>query len=308
MTKTEKTSLRALTLVLKSLGLIPQNRAKQLSSIIGRILYTLDKRHRTIALDNLAMVFGDEKSASEIKMIAKDVFENISMMIFEIAWSLSLREKDFFRYFSLKNVSNFKNACQKNKGVLLLSAHVGNWELLTVSFATLNHPVNPIYRPLDNLILDQLVLNIRERFGSKLIPKARSMQKILKCLKQGHAVGLGIDQNVDWYEGVFVDFMGTPACTSRGTALLAMKSGAPVVPVFMIHEKGKFTAEFGPEVPLIKTGDKTKDIEENTRQYNAVIGNFVRRYPNRWFWVHQRWKTKPYQPWPGKTSEPDKCR
>ena len=110
-----------------------------------------------------------------------------------------------------------------------------------------------------------------------------------------------MDQNVDWYEGVFVDFMGHRACTNKGLTLLALKTGAPVVPVFMIREKRGFRAEFGSEIPFLKTGDKQKDIEVNTRQYNRIIENMIRQFPDQWFWIHQRWKTKPYQAWSGKS-------
>jgi KDO2-lipid IV(A) lauroyltransferase len=107
-----------------------------------------------------------------------------------------------------------------------------------------------------------------------------------------------MDQNVDWYDGVFVDFFGHRACTNKGLARLALKTEAPVLPVFIVREGSLYRAEIGPEVPLIKTGDKTKDVEANTQQYNDVIEAFVRRYPDQWFWVHQRWKTRPYKPWP----------
>jgi KDO2-lipid IV(A) lauroyltransferase len=109
-----------------------------------------------------------------------------------------------------------------------------------------------------------------------------------------------MDQNVDWYEGVFVDFFGYRACTNKGMALLARRTEAPVIPVFLVREKSGFMAEFGSEIPLIKTEDIRKDLESNTQQYNRIIEDFVRRYPDQWFWVHQRWKTKPYCLWPRK--------
>jgi KDO2-lipid IV(A) lauroyltransferase len=126
------------------------------------------------------------------------------------------------------------------------------------------------------------------------------MRKVLGILKQGEVIVMLMDQNVDWYEGVFVDFFGRRACTNKGLALLARKTEAPVVPVFLIRKESGFIVEIGQEVPLIKTGDKTKDIEANTQQYNKIIEDIIRRYPDQWFWVHQRWKTRPYQPWPKK--------
>jgi len=124
------------------------------------------------------------------------------------------------------------------------------------------------------------------------------MRKILQNLKQGGLIGILMDQNVDWYEGVFVDFFGRRACTNKGLALLALKTRAPVIPIFLVREKTGFRVEIGEEIPLVKTGDKIKDIEANTQQYNNAIEAFVRRYPDQWFWVHQRWKTRPYWPWP----------
>jgi len=109
-----------------------------------------------------------------------------------------------------------------------------------------------------------------------------------------------MDQNVDGYEGVFVDFFCRKAFTNKGLALLARKTEAPVVPVFLIRKESGFIVEIGKEVPLIKTDDKTKDIEANTQQYNKIIEDIIRRYPDQWLWVHQRWKTRPHQPWPKK--------
>jgi KDO2-lipid IV(A) lauroyltransferase len=160
------------------------------------------------------------------------------------------------------------------------------------------YPADIIYRPLDFRPLDQFFVNQRTRFGGNVIPKNRSMRRILEVLKREKPLAFLMDQNVDWYDGVFVEFFGRRACTNKGLALLALKTKAPVVPLFLVREASFFRLDIGPEVPLVKTGDKTKDIETNTQQYNAVIEAMVRRYPDQWFWVHQRWKTRPYKPWP----------
>jgi KDO2-lipid IV(A) lauroyltransferase len=159
------------------------------------------------------------------------------------------------------------------------------------------YPVDIIYRPLDFRPLDKFFVELRTQFGGNLIPKGRSMRRILKILQEGKPLAFLMDQNVDWYEGVFVEFLGRPACTNKGLALLALATEAPVVPIFLVREASYFRVEIGPEVPLVKTGDKTKDIETNTQKYNEVIEAMVRRYPDQWFWVHQRWKTRPYKPW-----------
>ena len=288
--------------LLKLLGLLSKKQAERIAHFFGKILFNVDKKHRKIALDNLTYAFGQQKQLEETERIAQQVFINLVKIVFEIAWSLPLKENQFKEHFKIDGYHNIKNAYEKGKGVLALTAHFGNWELLTIIASMIKFPINIVVRPLDFKPLDHLIFNLRTRYGGKIIPKERSIHAIIKSLNRGEMVALLMDQNVDWYEGVFVDFMGHRACTSKGLALLALKTEAPVVPVFMIREKSGLRAEFGPEIVTVKTGDRQKDIETNTQEYNRVIENFVRRYPEQWFWIHQRWKTKPYQAWPRKIS------
>jgi KDO2-lipid IV(A) lauroyltransferase len=272
-----------------------------MAGIMGEMLFCVDRKHRDIAMGNLIYAFGLQKQPREIKKISRQVFINLMKVVFEIGWSLQLKESHFPEHFRIDGYHHIKNAYEKGRGVLALTAHFGNWELLTIIASMIRFPLNIVVRPLDFKPLDHFILNLRTRYGAKIIPKQRSLHSIIKCLKRGEMVALLMDQNVDWYEGVFVDFMGHRACTNKGLAFLALKTEAPVIPVFLIREKKGFKAEFGPEIPTLKTGDKQKDIEANTREYNRVIENVIHRYPDQWFWIHQRWKTKPYQPWPGKT-------
>jgi KDO2-lipid IV(A) lauroyltransferase len=287
----------------KFLGIFSKKRAARISNFLGKILFNVAKKHREIALDNLTYAFGHEKQSEEIEKIAQQVFINLVQIVFEIAWSLQLDKKHLSRQFKIDGFHHIKKAHEKGKGVLALTAHIGNWELLSVLAGMIDLPMSVAVRPLDFKPLDHYVQKLRSRFGGKIIPKQRSFRKIFRCLARREFVYLLMDQNVDWYEGVFVDFMGHRACTNKGLALLALKTGAPVVPVFMVREKSGFRVEFGPEIITVHTGDRQKDIEINTQEYNRVIENVIRRYPDQWFWVHQRWKTKPYQAWPRKTDQ-----
>jgi KDO2-lipid IV(A) lauroyltransferase len=122
------------------------------------------------------------------------------------------------------------------------------------------------------------------------------MGQILRLLKEGKTVGILLDQNMAWQEGVFVDFFGELACTNTGVALLALKTGAAVLPVFNIREEdGRYRAVIEPEVSLIRTGDKQSDVLQNTQRFTRIIEGYIRNYPNHWLWVHQRWKTRPWQ-------------
>ena len=297
----EKTAASLFESLFKSLGHFPGAWTAKMADILGEMLFCFDKKHRDIAIGNLTYAFGCQKQPPEIKKIARQVFINLMQVVFEIGWSLKLKESQFAEHFKIDGYHHIKSAYEKGRGVLALTAHFGNWELLTIIAAMIRFPLNIVVRPLDFKPLDHFIFNLRTRYGGKIIPKQRSFRTIIKCLNRGEMVALLMDQNVDWYEGVFVDFMGHRACTNKGLAFLALKTEAPVIPVFLIREKKGFKAEFGPEIPTLKTGDKQKDIEANTREYNRVIENVIHRYPDQWFWIHQRWKTKPYQPWPGKT-------
>lgn len=301
MRYSEKIIIGTFEHLLKLIGLVPRKLAQRIADLLGRVLFSVAKKHRGIAMDNLTYAFGHEKQPEEIKKIARQVFINLVKVVFEVGWSLHLKESQFPEHFKIDGFRHMKNAYEKGKGVLALTAHFGNWELFPIIGSIIKFPINIVVRPLDFKPLDHFIFNLRTRFGGKIIPKERSIHTIIRSLHRGEIVVLLMDQNVDWYEGVFVDFMGHLACTSKGLALFALKTGAPVVPVFMVRETSGFRAEFGPEILTVQTGDRQKDIENNTQEYNRVMENFIRRFPDQWFWVHQRWKTKPHQAWPEKS-------
>jgi KDO2-lipid IV(A) lauroyltransferase len=265
---------------------------------LGPVLHRLDGKHRRIVKANLERAFGGQKTGPERRIIEVRVFENLVRILLEIGWSMNREPEDLRKFLRLRGLFHFTAAHRQGRGVLFLTAHAGNWELLPVLGSLYRFPVNVLYRPLDSPAFDRLVRKMRSRFGAKMIPTHRAARKVLGCLRKGEIVAILMDQNVDWYEGVFVDFFGSRACTNKGMALIALKTGAPVLPIFLVREQGGFAVEVGAPIPLIRTGDKTRDIEANTQLYNDAIERFVRRYPDQWFWVHQRWKTRPYQPWP----------
>ena len=281
-------------------GLIPKNWGDKLGSIMGNLLFALDGKHRSIALTNLQRALGSELPGAQLRSIARQVFKNLGRMPFEIAWSGRLAPHTFSRHFKISGRENYYRAVAKGKGVLLLTAHMGNWELFPIIASMARIKANVVYRPLDSAPLDDVVKEHRCRFGANLIPTTnrRTIVQILNTLKNNECVVMLMDQNVDYYNGVFVDFFGRSACTNKGMAILARRSGAPVVPIFMVREAGGFRAEVLPEISLTRTGDKQKDIEANTAKFNQAIEGFVRQYPDQWFWVHQRWKTRPYSNWP----------
>ncbi|MCF8044288.1 MAG: lysophospholipid acyltransferase family protein [Desulfarculaceae bacterium] len=290
---TEDRIYRLIRLAFMLIGKLPASAAEYAAGAIGRLWFRLDKRHRRVVLENLSFSF-PQMGETERILLAKRVFKNIAAMIFEIGWLYRLPRKLFEKFFDIKGIENLEQALEKNKGAIVLTCHMGNWELLVTVAAMTGYRTNAVYRKLDFAPADRFILEARQRFGTRMIPLRGASRKLDSILENGELVGTLLDQNVDWYKGVFVDFFGRPACTNNGLAALALRTRSPVVPLYIVKENGKYKIEFLPEIPLTVTGDRIKDIENNTRHFTKAIESIIRQYPDQWFWVHNRWKTKNY--------------
>jgi len=279
--------------VFRVIGLVPLHTAEKLSGWLGRLWFLLDRRHRQVAINNLTYVFGYEKSPGQIRQMARRIFGNLIMILFEVGWSYRAAPEEIARHIRFDGVRHLHAAHRRGQGVLVLTGHLGSWELLADAAGMLGYPINVVYRPFDFEPLDKFFERFRGRSGAQLFSKARSMRKILRSLKKNELVGILLDQNTPRRAGVFVDFFGKPASTNKGLALIAQKTRAPVVPIFLVREADTYRMTVGPEIPLIETGDKHRDLLESTRQYNRVLEAMIYRYPEQWFWVHRRWKTRP---------------
>jgi KDO2-lipid IV(A) lauroyltransferase len=249
-------------------------------------------------LHNLAFALGDELDGQQRWCTARAVYRNLGQILFEVGQSLATPPARFAQCIRIEGEEHYRAAYQKGRGVLAITGHVGNWELLSFVADRLNMPINVLYRPLDFMPMNILFETLRSRFGARLIPTSHAMLKSVRALKKKEVVSILIDQSVDWYDGVWVDFFGRRTCTSKGVALIALKTRSPVIPAFLYREGSGFCAVFGKEIPLVVSGDKTKDIESNTLNYSKAIEEGIRPHPEQWFWVHRRWKKRPYCPWP----------
>jgi KDO2-lipid IV(A) lauroyltransferase len=283
---------RLITFLLKTIGTIPGTWAVRLGHGLGNLWFSLDKTHRRITIDNLTIAFGREKTPGEIHELARRVFRHFGRSLFDVGWFLNLKERDFKKHIRIEGLSNYQRACAQNRGVLLLMAHIGNWELLPIPAAMVNMPAAVVYRPLDFEPLNRFFIQTRSRFGARMIDKNDGMRGILKNLRQGRCIAMLMDQRVNWTKSVLADFFGRKVYTHKSVALIALKTGAPVLPFFLIREQDGFAAIFGKAAPLLKTGDQAKDLDINTAHYNHIIEDMVRRYPEQWFWLHERWKVK----------------
>lgn len=282
----------AASLILRVFSAIPLTIRKGFFLGLARLFYLAVPRQRLIALYNLTRAF-PEKSPTEIRRIARGVYRNMGLVAAELFDTPRLTRENIHERVSVEGMDHCLRALEKGKGVLFYTAHFGNWELSATAFALLVKPLIALYRPLDSPVLDAVVRRIREAAGNKTLPKERAMRPMLRALKENGILGVLIDQNVAWYEGVFVPFFGRPACTTDGLALLALHTGAPVVPGFLIREPdGRYRLEIHPEIETIPSGDRQRDVLSHTRRYTAVLEAVIRRHPDQWLWVHHRWKTQ----------------
>ena len=281
--------------ILKCMRAIPGNSRRLLFTGLFRLFYYVSPRHRFITIHNLKCAF-PEKNMDEITNIAKGVYRTMGIVLADFFDIPFLTRENVRDLVDVEGLEHLEKALEKNKGVLLFGAHLGNWELAVIVISFLLKPMVVIYRPLDSPILDNLVEFVRSSTGNAPLPKERAMRQMIRGLRKNEIVGILIDQNMAWYEGVFVDFFGRPACTTNGLAALALYSEAPVIPGYIVRlQNGKYRIVLMKEMDVVRTGNDEEDIVTNTQNFTKVFEDVIRQYPDQWLWIHQRWKTKPWQ-------------
>lgn len=272
--------------------LIPLGMRKAFFRALTALFYYAWPKQRLIALHNLFRAF-PEKPAPELIAIAKGTYRHMGIMAAEFFEIPYISKENIHKFVEFEGLENLAAAKARNKGILSIVAHFGNWEMMTAALPAVSDPVQIVYRPLDNPVIENLISWVRTANGNGLIPKDGAVLRIFRQLRRNQAIGILIDQNMAAREGIFVDFFNRPACTSTALAFLAQRTGAPVLPAFMIRMKdGRYKFLIQPAVELIETGDYDQNIRVNTQRFTLIIEDIVRRYPDQYFWVHQRWKTQ----------------
>jgi len=259
------------------------------------LFYFLSSKHRLITLHNLRCAF-PEKKENEIIKIAKGVYRNLSIMMAEYFDLPYLTPSTIKKTVTLEGKEHYEEALKRCKGIIALCSHFGNWELQPPAGAIYLKPLEIVYRPLDNKTLEDIIVSVRVTHGNRMIPKGSAGKTIRELLDENRFVAVLADQNVDVNNGIFVDFFSRPACTSVGVAALAMQTGASVLPVFMIRQNdGKYKLILKPLVQIDTTDNYENNLFTNTQRFAKIAEEVIREYPEQWFWLHQRWKTKQCQ-------------
>jgi KDO2-lipid IV(A) lauroyltransferase len=281
-------------LLLKAFGLLPRGAAIFFGKMIARAVYHLHGRLRRTAHRNLAMAMPELSFERRVEII-KGVFRNLGRLLGEFSQFPRLRPENIDRVVIYDGFENYQSAAERGRGVLLLTGHVGAWELCAFAQGLYGHPLSFLVRVLDNPLINRMANRYRELSGNRTINKMMAVKPVLETLKRGRDVGLLIDVNVLEDQGVFCDFFGIPANSTTGLAVFALRSDAPVVPGFLIWDERlkKHRLRFEPEIPLMRTGDFKEEVRINTERFTRVIEQYARRYPDQWLWIHKRWKTRP---------------
>ncbi len=278
-------------LIMNLLRHIPLSIRRILAIFIAKLSYHLSLKHRLIAIHNLMRSFPD-KPLKEIIRLAKESYISATLVVVEFLDIPYLNKDNLHQWISIEGLENYKEAEKEGKGVLIFSAHFGNWEIGNAALAIMTQPFVFIYRVFDSPLLERTITGVRASYGNVSLSKYNAMRPMIRLLKNGITINLLIDQNVTWYEGVFVDFFGRKACTTPGLSLLALYTKAPVLPVFTRRlPDGKYLLEIGKKVEIVSSGNRDADVLINTQNFTKIIEEKIRQYPEQWLWFHQRWKT-----------------
>jgi Kdo2-lipid IVA lauroyltransferase/acyltransferase len=281
-------------LAVRIIGALPRPLAHGVGILIGGMLYHLHRRLRRVGLRNLELAF-PEKPLKERRAILRGVYVSLGRLLGEVCLFPKYTQANASEIAVYQGFENFEAAEKRGKGVLLLTAHFGGWEVGSFFHSLQGHPMQIVVRPLDNPYLDALVARYRGLHGNRMIGKDEFARSLLAAMRRNATVGILMDTNMIPRQGVFVDFFGITACTASGLARVALHSDATVVPAFTVWDAvlRKYRVEFGRPVELVRAGDVEADTAANTAKFTKIIEDHVRRYPDQWLWVHRRWKTRP---------------
>ena len=261
--------------------------------VIGFLAYGVLRAERRKSLINLELAFQGEKSVEEIRHINRQVFVNQGRNLFELFWLSRVSPSELIQQVDFQGMEHMERAYQRGKGVLLVTGHIGNWDLMAAAVASAGYPLWVVAAPLYDPRLSRTVSSIRGRYGVRTIsrhhPSAR--RAILQVIKKGEVLGLLIDQDTR-VNGVFVDFFGRPAYTPSSAASLALRTEAEVVIGSIVRQQNSsLTISFKPPLPTFRSGKRAEEVVANTQLYTSALEDIVRRHPEQWTWMHQRWKT-----------------
>jgi len=261
---------------------------------IAAIAFVLHSRLRWVGRRNLELAF-PALPAAEREAILRKEYRHLGWLLAEFCQMSTYTRKYASRFIRYEGLDYYLAARDRGKGVLVLTGHLGAWELSSFYHSLAGYPMGMVIRRLDNPLVDSLVSTVRCQHGNRVLHKDDFARGLIAAMRAGETVGILMDTNMTPPQGLFVPFFGIEACTASGLARVAVKTGAAVLPGYMLWEESerKYVLRFGPELALATTGDSEADAVRNTSMFTSVIEEAIRRYPDQWLWMHRRWKSRP---------------
>ncbi len=261
---------------------------------LGKIAYAVSPKPRERSIYHLGLAFGTSKSPREIVALSKKVFVMLGKNAGDILRSLKVKTlQDLNKFLVTHGLENYERAFAKGKGVMFLTSHLGAFDLQITNMALRGLNPNIVGTALKDERLNELLWEYRNAFGAIAIERGKESVRLFKALKSGGSIAILIDQDTK-VKSRFVDFFGMKASTPIGATILALRTGAAVVPTYIYLDKdGKQRMHILPEIPLVVTGDEETDLVVNTQNFTNFTEQIVREHPEQWVWMHERWKTRP---------------
>lgn len=275
-------------------SLLPWRAAVGLGKRLGVTAYYLLFKERTRVFRHLKMALGDKYADEELRVIARNCFAHLGMGFFELLLAARLPKERLKELIVMEGEEIITEACRNGKGVIFVTGHIGNWELMGAALS-MRYRLRVIAAPLYDPWLDAMMVRFRARFGIETIQRGspRAGRQILSALRQGGVLGLLIDQDTR-VEGAYVNFFGRPAYTPTAAAALALRTRIPVV-IGSCHrmEDGTHRVVVQGPLALLRTGEHQRDLEENTALFSKCLEDIIRKRPEQWVWMHRRWASRP---------------
>ncbi|MFC2075995.1 lysophospholipid acyltransferase family protein [candidate division KSB1 bacterium] len=283
--------------------------ALRLGSALGRFLFTVIGYRRQVALEQFGSTLGRGLSRAETRRTVARAYGNIGRTVVEVLKFPDLSNAEVLRRVSSDDLSGLDRLLARGKGVILLTGHFGNWELLGGYMALRGYPVNFVVADIRNRRVDDLLTACRTRWGVRIVRSGQAIRPILDCLRKNQCVAIVPDQDAGG-DGLFVDFLGKTASINLGPAAISLRTGAPIYTGFLIRETaGRYHLSLPEPIdPDNYTGPRQEASEKLARACSDLIARYVQRYPDHWLWTHRRWKTRPPASMPseeGARTEPE---
>jgi len=274
---------------------IPANCLYAFAKNMANLAYIFAKKHRNIALNSLGIAFGKEKTASEIESIARDCFIYMAKGAVELMFFFD-KPQALKSWVEIQGQENLDKALAAGRGVILVSAHFGNFPLLLGRLAVEGYKAGGIMKPMHDARMEKIFFKKREKFGVRTIyslPRKECVNESINALRNNELLFIPIDQNFGT-GGIFVDFFGEKAATATGPVILAQRTKAALVPCFILRQPDdRHRIIFEPELELIAGQDSRDTISVNIQRLTNIIEAYIRKYPAEWGWIHRRWKSRP---------------